>query len=623
MKLQQKITLYALVGITLGFSAFSFINFKMMKGATQAEIHDKLTTEALATKQNIEEWLNYKMTIAIALGSTLKGMEEAPQEQVQKHLTLAKDSAKSDTTLAYFKGNTPLTNSGKANVSEKDFLSRPAYLTSEKNQFKPTYTDIFNNPRTQKPFIALTAPINDTNLVVLSVPIDEIIDKVASIQFEGGFAVLLKADGTILYHPDKALLNKVIQERNPQLASIVTQKSGFIQYAKNDNSSKLMFFNTIDQTGWKILMTIDEETAYADLNRRSNILIYITIGFFVIAILVLYAFLGHQLKPLQKLDLMVQDLGHGTGDLTQRLHVSSKDELGNIANNINLFIEKIQNLLLQAKHTSAENASIAAQLSSTSLEVGKRSEDQSVYVNETRVSGEDVLQNITTSVEKVHANNQQLIKADTNLAIVARDMISLNQKLVETSDKESKLAEKLRTTSKNTNEIKNVLNIISDIADQTSLLSLNAAIEAARAGEHGHGFAVVADEVRKLAENTQKSLSEIHATINLVVQSIVDASADIDAVTEEICHLSSASSALEKMVNNNAIIMQATIQSSRDGVDEYQHIFKSISFMIEKIKEIDTLSRSNALGVEEVATSSQHLEQMTLRLDDELNRFKI
>jgi len=623
MKLQQKITLYALIGITLGFSVFSFINFKMMKEATKTEIHDKLTTEALSTKENIKEWLNYKMNITIALGNSLKEKAEIVPNEIQNYLILAQNSAKSDTILAYFKGNAPLTNSGISAVTEKEFISRPAYITSEKNQFKPTYTDIFNNPRTQKPFIALTAPISETNIAVLSVPLDDVIEKVASIQFEGGYAVLLKADGTIIYHPEKALINTVLQEKNPKLEPIVTQKSGFLQYTKNDNSSKLMFFNTIDQTGWKIVMTIDEETAYADLNRRSSILIYVTIGFFIIAIFVLYVFLGHQLKPLQNLDLMVQDLGHGTGDLTQRLQVTRKDELGNIANNINLFIEKIQNLLLQAKHTSAENASIAAELSSTSLEVGKRSEEQSMSVNETRVSGEKVLQNITASVEKVNDNNQQLVKVDGNLATITKDMISLNQKLMETSDKESRLAEKLSFTSKNTNEIKNVLDIISDIADQTSLLSLNAAIEAARAGEHGRGFAVVADEVRKLAESTQKSLSEINATINLVVQSIMDASTDIDAVAEEICHLSSASSALEKMVNNNAAIMQSTIQSSHEGVDEYHHIFENISFMIQKIQEIDILTRSNARSVEEVATSSQHLEQMTLRLDNELNRFKI
>lgn len=87
MKLQHKITLYAIVGITLGFSAFSFINFKMMKEATKTEIHNKLITEALSTKQNIEEWLNHKMQITTALGHTLQGMEEAPLEQIKNTLS--------------------------------------------------------------------------------------------------------------------------------------------------------------------------------------------------------------------------------------------------------------------------------------------------------------------------------------------------------------------------------------------------------------------------------------------------------------------------------------------------------------------------------------------------------
>lgn len=622
MKLQHKISLYGMVGITVGFTLFSFINFHMMKESTTAEIHNKLQTEALATKMSIEEWLDNKMNITIVLGNSLKEMYQSSDAEIQRYLTLAKNSAKTDMSLAYLQGRKPIANYEGSTVTEEEFRSRIVYQTSKMNGFNPTYSDLFPHPKTQKPMIALTAPIKDESIVFLSLPLDEIIQKVSSIKYDGGYAILLKNDGTIIYHPEQTLIGKSLITQNPKLKEITTHTSGFLEYSKEEDS-KILIYNTIEQTGWKIAFTIDQSVAYNDLNVRSNKLIFITITFFVIAILALYVFLGYQLKPLQKLDTMVQDLGQGSGDLKARLSVNSKDELGSIAKNINLFIEKIQTLLLQAKHTSVENASIAAELSSTSLEVGKRSEEQSMSVNETRVSGEKVLENITTSVEKVNHNNQQLIKVDENLALITKDMISLNRKLMETSDKESKLAEKLSFTSKNTNEIKNVLDIISDIADQTSLLSLNAAIEAARAGEHGRGFAVVADEVRKLAENTQKSLSEINATINLVVQSIMDASTDIDAVAEEISHLSSASSTLEKMVNDNTIIMQSTIQSSHEGLNEYHHIFESISFMIQKIQEIDTLTRSNARSVEEVATSSQHLEQMTLRLDNELNHFKI
>ena len=110
-----------------------------------------------------------------------------------------------------------------------------------------------------------------------------------------------------------------------------------------------------------------------------------------------------------------------------------------------------------------------------------------------------------------------------------------NSSIVETSATIDQMSIAINALSSRTGEIvsqsqeiKSVISIIGDIADQTNLLALNAAIEAARAGEHGRGFAVVADEVRKLAEKTQKSLGEIDATINILVQSISDVGSDID-----------------------------------------------------------------------------------------------
>ena len=111
---------------------------------------------------------------------------------------------------------------------------------------------------------------------------------------------------------------------------------------------------------------------------------------------------------------------------------------------------------------------------------------------------------------------------------------SVTGKIHHASEQENELAQNLTELTTSANEIKTVLTVIGDIADQTNLLALNAAIEAARAGEHGRGFAVVADEVRQLAERTQKSLSETNASINVVVQAINDSSERMNANANEI-----------------------------------------------------------------------------------------
>ncbi len=127
----------------------------------------------------------------------------------------------------------------------------------------------------------------------------------------------------------------------------------------------------------------------------------------------------------------------------------------------------------------------------------------------------------------------------------ANSMMTIASSMEETSSR----SQEVITQS---NDIKSVVVIIGDIAEQTNLLALNAAIEAARAGEHGRGFAVVADEVRQLAERTQKSLSEINANISVLTQSIMDIGSSIDAQSMSISQVNDAVSEIDKAIQDNA-----------------------------------------------------------------------
>lgn len=143
------------------------------------------------------------------------------------------------------------------------------------------------------------------------------------------------------------------------------------------------------------------------------------------------------------------------------------------------------------------------------------------------------------SAQEIQARAQTLTNAIATLkneTIREADEIvgHLTEKISDASHKENDLSDKLIRLSHDADQVKEVLRVIGDIADQTNLLALNAAIEAARAGEHGRGFAVVADEVRKLAERTQRSLTETNATIGVVVQAIGDSSDAMSLNAEEM-----------------------------------------------------------------------------------------
>ncbi|MFY9143494.1 methyl-accepting chemotaxis protein [Sulfuricurvum sp.] len=311
-----------------------------------------------------------------------------------------------------------------------------------------------------------------------------------------------------------------------------------------------------------------------------------------------------------------------TKDLKIRLVYTKKDEIKTIIDSFNTLLEALEHTIKEAKYAADENATVSSELSATSLQIGKNAEASMNIVQDTI----DEIHEIKSFIESTAAISEETkngIKvAGDRLNEMLKDIQSLREDVSLASESETALASKLEEMSSEAAQVKMILVVISDIADQTNLLALNAAIEAARAGEHGRGFAVVADEVRKLAERTQKSLTEINATINIIVQSINDSSEQMGVNAKNIERLVGVSASVEEVVVETVSAMNHSIESVASNADNSIKIADDSVKLVASISKINDLTASNARSVEEIASAAEHLYGLTDGLKSKLGQFK-
>ena len=403
---------------------------------------------------------------------------------------------------------------------------------------------------------------------------------------------------------------------------ILADKHGMI-HINEEGEAKIVNFQTFDKWNWILVAKANEKDFQAANDQLRNNLIMTSLAMTLIIVVIIWTLINQIItKPLNNLIEKAKELSSGNGDLTRHLEIKGNDEIAQASEQINYFIEKVRVLICNAKSLSSENSSISHELSTTSLHVEKLVEKSTSIVLDTTTQANRVRGEMTISINQAKNSKNDMVKANGALQSASSAVGTLTQEIQKSSATEIELAQKLNQLSTDAEQVRTVLTVISDIADQTNLLALNAAIEAARAGEHGRGFAVVADEVRKLAERTQKSLVEINATINVIVQSIVNSSEQMSHNSEKVEALANTARTVENSLQESFIIINEVTKITEDTVNSYLQTGDEIEIIIDKIGEINKISTENSRSVEEIAEAAEHLSKMTENLNHKLGEFR-
>ena len=356
-------------------------------------------------------------------------------------------------------------------------------------------------------------------------------------------------------------------------------------------------------------------------------------------------------KPITNVNVMLKDISEGEGDLTKQLHIDTKEEVGTLATLFNQFVTKIKLVVAKVKE-SAQTLSSYTEEIHDAIEQANESIEQVNYEVQTMVDGlqnsASVVEQTTASIQELSSSAQMISKESTAVSEDSVQMLNASKQGAEKLGQVVQSIEQVKISSESmasvidalklsSDEIVGIVNMINAIADQTSLLALNASIEAARAGEHGRGFSVVAEEVRKLAEQSKQSAFKINDIISTISTDIKGAGETM--TKEQILVQKSVSQAHETNANFGQILtLIEAITGKITRISEGAHQQSMISE--EMAKAIDELSHvmqgnvvsSERIGsnienqvatFEEIAASITELKNMALVLETETNRFKV
>jgi methyl-accepting chemotaxis protein len=533
---------------------------------------------------------------------------------------------------------------GGEDLQQLNIAQHPLF-TSAKNSSQTISGDIQRSPTTNKLVMLICSPIFGENNNFLGVfgallKVNCLTDLISNKKIgTTGYCFMVDSTGVIIAHPDeKHILQldlKSLAGMEKITQSMLAGQEGAESYVFKD-VDKVAGFAPIKQKQWSVAATQNADEFLASAVSLRNTIILISLGAVLVTCLIIFWASGTIVRPINSAVLGLKDIAQGEGDLTMRLTITSKDEVGELAHWFNVFIDKLQKIITQINDSTHSVSKSAGELSNISTSLSQNAQETS-----------DRADNVATAAEEMSANLNSVAAAmeqsTTNISMVASAAEEMSATISEIADNaeqahaiSAKAVHQAAGTSKKMTElgvaaqaIGKVTETITEISEQTNLLALNATIEAARAGEAGKGFAVVANEIKELAKQTATATMDIKNQIDGIqgtTRSTLEEISQISIIIDEINAITTTisisvgeqSSATQEIANN---IAQASMGISE--VNENVNQSSSVSATItQDITGVNMASSEILHSSNSVQSSAGQLQGLANELLAIVNTFK-
>lgn len=533
------------------------------------------------------------------------------------------------------------------NPPDYDPRERPWYKAAMESKGTVIATDPYVSQSSGEVVVTLAKTTSDNNgVVAVNLELGSLSDIVSSVTI-GNEGYLFLLDGTkhFITHPTSEAGSEATEEFFDKMYE---SETGQFTY-DYEGDQKQLAFSTSETTGWKIAGTMVNEEIKDAVSPILHTIIIVLITSIVIGGIVILLIIRSIANPIKQLVIASDQISQG--DLSVTVDLGKKDELGILAQAFNRMKENLNEVILQVQDKSnslaasaeqlnastEQNTTATEQISSSVQEVAANMDNQNNRISHSATLAEDMAQSISLissgASEVSHtANDTMSAVQEGNKALntTITQMESIKQNTHE-------LSSNIQGLGNLSQEISNIVDVITDIADQTNLLALNAAIEAARAGEHGKGFAVVADEVRNLAEESSRSAEQIKEMISTIQAETTNTVRSMKTATEEvekgidIANDAGASfntiTGYVDAITKQVVQVTTKIQEISNGTKHFTQTFQEVAVIGEAISDetqnVSASTQQQLASMEEISNSASSLTTVAEELQQLVEGFKL